>query len=131
MFEVDLAKGAHARSRLFTPSWKLAVVILLSYLALKNFEEIEGTLPALSGITALALTLVTKWRLHRRLWFWIAMSIFVIAHVPAVVFAVRWGNWVSVKGFGLLALLDWLAMIWIIGLIGRIKGEHVPSRHRL
>jgi chromate transport protein ChrA len=125
MLEVDLTKGAHAGSRLFTPPWKPAVVIMLFVLALKHFGEIDRALPVLSGITALALTFVTKWRLRRRAWFWIVMSIFVLAHVPAVVFAVRWERWVSVKGFGLVALLDWLVMIWILGLVGRERGEHV------
>jgi hypothetical protein len=128
MLEVDLTKGAHAGSRLFTPPWKPAVVIMLFALALKHFGGIDRALPVLSGITALALTFVTKWRLRRCAWFWIVMSIFVLAHVPAVVFAVSWERWVSVKGFGLVAVLDWLVMIWILGLVGRVREEHVIDR---
>jgi len=51
------------------------------------------------------------------------MSAFATAHVLAVEYAVRWENWVSVKGFVLLALLDWLVMITTIGLVGKAMGE--------
>jgi hypothetical protein len=127
MFRVDLEQGVRA-SRLFTPPWKPAVVIFLFVLALKHFEGIERALPVLSGTTALALTFVTRWKLRGRAWFWIVMSVFVIVHVPVVVFAARWEGWVSVKGFGLVAMLDWLVMIWILGLVGTAVGKG-PSPH--
>jgi hypothetical protein len=99
--------------------------------AFKHFGKDDLALPLWSGIAALLLTVATKWSLRRRAWFWIAMSVLVAAHVPAVVLAVQWRNWVSVKAYVLLVLFDWLVMIWILGLVGKIKGERPVGRRPL
>jgi hypothetical protein len=121
---VDLTKEPRDPSRPFAAQWKPAVVIALFVLALKQFGGHEPALPIWGSIAALALAFATKWKLRRRAWFWIVMAVFVVAHVLAVVFASSWENWVSVKGFVLLVVLDWLVMIWVLGLAGKAMGEH-------
>jgi hypothetical protein len=136
MLGVDLTKDSDAESRPFAAQWKPAVAIVLLVVAMKYFGGHELALPMWSGAAALVLTIATRWKLHRRTWFWGVMSVFIAAHVLAVMFAVRWQSWVSVKGFVLLAVLDWLVMMWVLNLVGKAMGKrltchrsHQPSKH--
>lgn len=131
MLGVDLTKDIRVTSRLFTPPWKPAAVIVGSGIFVLAFEHFGGNelaLPVWSSISALLLTVATKWRLRRRAWFWVTMSAFVATHVPVGVFAAQLGSWISVKGFVLLVVLDWLVMTWVLGLAGRIFGEKSTGR---
>lgn len=136
MLGVDLTKDSDSESRPFAAQWKPAVAMILLVLTMKCIGGHELALPMWSGAAALVLTIATKWRFHRRAWFWGVMSAFVAVHVLTVIFAVRWQSWVSVKGFVLLAVLDWLVMIWVLSLIGKAMGmrpmphrSHQPSKH--
>jgi hypothetical protein len=132
MFGVDLASDARASSRLLAANWQTTAIAVASGLVVWGFKHFglgELALPLWSSIAALALTIATKWSVRRRAWFWIAMSAFATAHVLAFEYAVRWESWVSVKGFVLLALLDWLVMITTIGLVGKAMGER-PIAHK-
>lgn len=129
MLGIDLTKDSDGEPRPFAAQWKPAVAIILLVLAMKYFGWHELPLPIWGGVAALVLTIATEWRLHHRAWFWSVMSVFVAAHVLALIFAARWENWVSVKGFVLLAVLDWLAMRWVLSLVGKAIGEH-PISHK-
>jgi hypothetical protein len=130
MLGVDLTEDVRSASRLFTPQWRPAIVIVgsgLFVLVFDRFGWTELAVPLWSGIAALLLTFATKWRLRRQTWFWVVMSVFLVLHVPVVMFSSSLKPWVSVKGFVLLALLDWLVMIWMLGLVGRMLGVKPAS----
>jgi hypothetical protein len=81
--------------------------------------RLDLALPILNRIGVLGFVLVLKWRLSRRVWFWITMTIVVALHV-LLILSISWTTkWVPASAFAGAASLDLIVILAILSVVGK------------
>ena len=77
----------------------------------------------------LGVTIAIKWKLRRRLWFWITMIVIVALHLLLILFIPWTTRWVPAIVIIPIGIADLYAMLWIILVVGKfMEGPKTTSR---
>ena len=118
MFQADLEQGRKGAVKPFAANWRGLVVVLPVaglYLGAEKLWPGERAMPALSCAVAMCGLLWMFWRRRKSEKFWIALAGMTVAQVPVALLEARLTGLKLGKGWLLLALLDWIAMVFVMG----------------
>jgi hypothetical protein len=121
----DVKSDIKAAKKIRLPWW--AVLCLLVFgmplpWLFDHFGRLNLMLPIWNSVAVLGLMFVLKWRLRRRAWFWITMTVIVALHVPLILF-VPWGTkWVPALAIAAIDSLDFCLILWILSFVGNLTG---------
>lgn len=114
-------------------SWRGGVCVFLATVGLGlffvKFGRFDLARPTFLSIAMVATAIALRWRLRRHVWFWITMVLLAASHIPLVLFVPWTTKWVPAIFTAPLGVLDLYAMLWVLSVAGRYKGEPIPA-HR-
>ena len=93
----DIKKDAKVAKKMRLPWWGVLLGIIGSTLSawlFEHFGRLDIALPTLISIGTLGFAVAIKWKLKRRVWFWITIIIIVALHVPLILFVPWTIKWV-------------------------------------
>jgi len=118
MRKTQLALDIKAAKKIRLHWWGLLCVMIgampLSWL-FDHFGRLDLVMPTLVSIAMLGFAIAVKWKLRRRAWFWITMTVIAALHILLILFVPWPTKWVpaavfaglgSVELYGVLAILD-------------------------
>lgn len=109
-----------AARKIWLPRWGVLCIIICTlpiYWLFDHFGRLNLALPTLICIGMLGLALTVKWKLRRRLWFWITMAVFAALHV-LLIFSVPWTiKWVPALAIAAIGSADLIAMVAILSVV--------------
>jgi hypothetical protein len=91
----------------------LPVVVLLY-----RYGQLALARPILYSAFMIVVAAALRWRLRRRVWFWITMGVITALHVPLVLYVPWTTKWVPAFMIVPIALADLYAMLAIIAVVG-------------
>lgn len=105
-------KGKGVRFGLMLGATVLPVLFLLNYLG-----RVELAYPVLASIIAIGFAIRGYWELRGRLWFWITISVFLVAHA-VLILRVPWrSGWVPAPVIMAFSIVDFAIILGVVGLI--------------
>jgi hypothetical protein len=114
-FKSDLA----AAKKIRLPWWVILCGIPISAAAAYMFDRwgrLDLFLPSFNSIGMLGFVINLKWRMRKRVWFWLAMAVIAAAHV-ALVLSVSWTTaWVSAVAIAGIDTIDVCAILTILAI---------------
>jgi hypothetical protein len=128
----DIKKDAKVAKKMRLPWWGVLLGIIGSTLSawlFEHFGRLDIALPTLISIGTLGFAVAIKWKLKRRVWFWITIIIIVALHVPLILFVPWTIKWVPAPLIVPFCIADLILMLMIISVIGRlIEGPKTTER---
>ena len=77
----------------------------------------------------LGFAIAVKWRLRRRAWFWITITILAALHVPLILFVPWTPKWVPAIAIAAIDSADLIAMLAILSVVGKlVEGPNTSER---
>jgi hypothetical protein len=127
----DIRKDSKAAKKVRLPWWGVLCGIIgstLSAWVFDHFGRLDLALPTLVSIAMLSFAIAIKWKLRRRMWFWLTMLALAALHVPLVLFVPWTTSWVPAPVTILFAIADLIAMLAILSVVGRfIEGSRTAE----
>jgi hypothetical protein len=128
----DVKSDIKAAKKMRLPWW--AVLCLLVFgmplpWLFDHYGKLNLMLPIWNSVAVFGFMFVLKWRLKRRAWFWITMTVVVALHVPLILF-VPWGTrWIPALAIAAIDSLDFCLILWILSFVGRlVEGPETAER---
>ena len=88
-----------------------------------HFGKLALARPTLFSVATIAITVAMRWKLRRRVWFWMTIVAFAALHV-ALILSVPWTDtWIPALAIAPVLIADSYAMLWAISLVARRMGE--------
>jgi len=119
----DVRREIKAAKKLRVPGPVVVCVIIASFLCAQLFEhfgKLDLVLPTLNSMVVLGFTLVLKQKLWRRAWFWVAMGLIAVLHVPLILFVPWTTKWTPALVIAAIDSLDFCLILWILAVIGKL-----------
>ena len=113
------------------PWWGVLCVMLGAlpvFWLFDHFGKSALARPTLYSVATLAITVAMRWKLRRRVWFWITMVAFAALHVALIVFVPWTTEWVPPLAIAPVLIADSYAMLWAISLVAKRMGEPRAAR---
>ncbi len=117
--------------RMRLPWWGVLCVMLGAlpvYLLFDHFGKSAFARPTLFSVATIAITNAMRWKLRRRVWFWMTMVAFAALHVPLILFVPWTTKWIPALAIAPVLIADSYAMLWAISLIGTLVGGSRTAR---
>ncbi len=128
----DIKNDAKAAKKMRLPWWGVLCGIIGSTLSawlFDHFGRFDLALPTLISIGTLGFAVALKWKLRRRVWFWITMTVIVALHVPLILFVPWTTKWVPAPVLVPFCIADLCAMLAILSVVGRyMEGPKTAER---
>jgi len=117
--EIQEAKKLHLswRARLFIFIIGTPTVFLFAI-----YGRLELAMPLMIIIGMHGLVIFFKWKLRRRAWFWIAMTVSAALHVPLILFVPWTTRWIPALAITGGATADFFLILWILLVVERLMG---------
>ena len=127
---VDISTPSRSRSPLKASWWiTIFAVEIVMCVLFWYFGIFEYALPVLYTCCAVGLSIAMNWVFHSKAWFWIALSIFAVVHIPLVIWLTRSiPSRSNIEGRGLagFALADAAIFTAAIRMPGWIRDVYAP-----
>lgn len=128
----DVKGDIKAAKKIRLPWWGVLCVIIGSlpaYWLFDHFGRLNIALPTLNGVGMLGFAIAVKWKLRRRVWFWITMAVIAALHVPLILF-VPWGTrWVPALAIAAIDSADLVVILAILAVVGKfMEGPRTSER---
>lgn len=122
----DIKSDIKAAKRVRLPGWVILCggfsCFSLGFL-FAHFGKLGLALPTFCSVGVLGFTIAVKWKLRRRVWFWVTMTVLGAFHV-LLVLSVPWTtNWVPGLFIAPILGVDFYAMLWILAVVGKLMQE--------
>jgi len=128
----DIKNDAKAAKKMRLPWWGVLCGIIGSTLSawlFDHFGRLDLALPTLISIGTLGFAVALKWKLRRRVWFWITMTAIVALHVPLILFVPWTTKWVPAPVLVPFCVADLCAMLAILSVVGKcMEGPKTAER---
>lgn len=128
--DIDLKNDIRAAKKIRLPGWLLICLVIgsaLSAALFDHFGRLDLELPVLNSIAVLGLLVALKWKLRRRAWFWITMSIIAALHVPLILLVPWTTKWVPALAIAAIDSVDFYVILAILSVLGNIiEGAKIP-----
>jgi hypothetical protein len=118
----DVKNDIKAAKKIRLPWWVLlclGVVSLPIYWLFDHFGRLNTALPTLNCAGMLGFAIAVKWKLRRRAWFWITMTVLAALHVPLILFVPWTTKWVPAIAIAAIDSGDLIAMLAILSVVGK------------
>ena len=109
--------------------WVLGGAALL-YFLFDHFGNAAIARPTLYSVAIIIITIAMRWKLKGRVWFWVTMAFLAALHVPLIVFIPWTDKWVPALVVIPIGIADSYAMLWVISVVAKYKGEPIISAGR-
>lgn len=122
----DLKKDIKRAKKIRLPWWALlclGIGVLPIYWLFDHFGKLELALPTLNCVGVFGFAIDVKWELRARVWFWITMAIIGALHVLLILFVPWTTNWVPAMTIAGIDSLDFVAILAILFVVGRLMEE--------
>ncbi len=121
----DIKTDLRVSRTLRLPPWGISggiIVCMPIAWLFDHFGKLNLALPTLFGVGMIAVAIAVKWKLRRRVWFWITMLVIVALHVALIV-SVPWTDR-RVPGLALVpfGIVDLFVMLAIISVAKQLIG---------
>jgi len=127
----DIKNDAKAAKKMRLPWWGVLCGIIASTLSAWLFDhlgKLDLALPTLISIGTLGFAIALKWKLRRRVWFWITITVIAAFHVPLILFVPWTTKWVPALVLVPFCIADLCAMLAILSIVGRlVEGPNAPE----
>ena len=113
----DIKNDAKAAKKMRLPWWGVLCGIIGSTLSawlFDHFGRLDLALPTLIIIGTLGFAVVIKWKLRRRVWFWITMTAIMALHVPLILLVPWTTKWVPAPVLVPFCVADLIVMLAIL-----------------
>lgn len=119
----DIKNDVKSAKNMRLPWWGVLCVIIgcvpICWL-LDSLGRLDLARPALCSLGMIGVAIAMKWKLRRRGWFWIAMTVIVALHV-LLILSVSWTTkWVPAMAIVPIGIADLYLMLAIVSLVGRL-----------
>jgi hypothetical protein len=122
----DLKRDLRAAREIHLPVWVLllaGVGAALIAILLDHYGKIVFALPVYNSLVVFSYLIALRWGLRMRIWFWVALTIFAILHVPLILL-IPWTNkWVPPFAIATLDTVDFCTILWLLSVLGRFMKE--------
>lgn len=117
-------------------SWRGGLFIALGtaflaflFLSVGRFELAR---PTMVSVAMVGLAITMRWKLRKRAWFWITMTILAALHLPLILFVPWTTRWIPAILIAPIGIADLYAMLWVISVVAKYRGDPIaPSgNHR-
>jgi len=108
------------------PWWGLLCVGIGAYLTSWLFDHLgrfDLVLPILNAFFVLGFAVAVKWKLRRRSWFWITMTILAVFHVPLILLVPWTTKWIPAIAIALIDSADLVLMLAILAIVGNFTRD--------
>ena len=126
----DIKSEIKAAKKIRVPGWVLLCLFIGTYLCASLFDKfgkLDLVLPIVNTISVLCFTLILHSKLWRQTWFWVAMTIIVMLHVPLILL-VPWGTkWVPALAIAGIDTMDICLILSIIVVLGKFMKAPATS----
>ncbi len=119
----DVKKEIKVAQKVWFPWWAVLLWMAFCLPVVWYFDHIgrlTAALPALNFLAVLGFLIALKWRLRRRVWFWIVISILAVLHGLFVWYVPWTTKWVPAIAMGLVDSVDFCIALWVLAFIGRL-----------
>ena len=116
--------------RVHLPWWgKLCVIFgtVLLGLLFVHFGRFDLARPSLMSAGMIATAIGLRWKMRRRVWFWMTMIASVALHLLLIVFVPWPTKWVPALLIAPIGIADVYAMLWVLSVVGRLMEEPKAS----
>jgi uncharacterized membrane protein YjgN (DUF898 family) len=116
-------------------SWRGVIGVMLGtavlafvFISLRRFDLAR---PAMVSIAMVGLAIVMRSELHKHVWFWIAMTLLAVLHLPLILFIPWTTKWIPAIFIAPIGIADLYAMLWVISVVRKSMGELTasPAKH--
>jgi hypothetical protein len=112
--------------------WRgLVAVMIGSFLVcllFDHFGRFDVARPSILAAGAISFTVVVKWNLNKRTWFWLTMALIVALHV-LVILSVPWTTkWVPAVVIAGFCTVDLVVMLAIVDAVETLLQRHEKQR---
>jgi hypothetical protein len=118
----DLKNDVTAARKMRLPWWGVLCIVIGAlpiYWLFDHFGRLNTALPTLNCVVMLGFAIAVKWKLRRRAWFWITMTILAALHVPLILFVPWTTKWVPAIAIAAIDSADLIAMLAILSVVGK------------
>jgi hypothetical protein len=127
----DIKSDIKAAKKIWLPWWGvlmwMTACVPIIWL-FDHFRRFDLALPALVSIGMLGLAIAAKWKLRRRVWFWITMSVLAALHVPLILFVPWTTKWVPAIAIAAIGSADLIVMLAILSVVGKfVERPNTPE----
>ncbi|HEV2422869.1 MAG TPA: hypothetical protein VGS59_14250 [Candidatus Acidoferrales bacterium] len=128
----DIKNDIKAAKRVRLPGWVMLCAgfgcFSLAFL-FARFGKLDLALPTFCSVGVLGFTIAVKWKLRRRVWFWVTMTVLGAVHV-LLILSIPWTtNWVPGLLIAPILGVDFYAMLWILAVVGKLmQGPKTTER---
>ena len=118
----DIKKDMKVAKKMWLPWWGVLCLIIgglpIAWL-FDHFGRSNLALPTLIGVGMLGLIAAIKWKLRRRAWFWITMTVIAALHILLILLVPWPTKWVPAAVFAGFSSVDLYGMLAIIDVVGK------------
>lgn len=117
------------------PLWAYPFVIVgsaLMYFVFDHFGKAAIARPTFYSVAIISITIAMRWKLRGHVWFWATMAVFGALHA-LLILLVPWADkWIPALVVIPVGIADSYAMLWIISIVAKSKGEPIvpAGKHR-
>jgi threonine/homoserine efflux transporter RhtA len=121
--------------QMLLPWWGVLCVVVgaaLAYSLFDHFGKAAIARPTLYSVAIIIITIAMRWKLRGHAWFWATMAVFGALHA-LLILLVPWADkWIPALVVIPVGIADSYAMLWIISLVAKSKGEPIvpAGKHR-
>jgi hypothetical protein len=128
----DIKKDMKVAKKMWLPWWGVLCLIIgglpIAWL-FDHFGRSNLALPTLIGVGMLGLIAAIKWKLRRRAWFWITMTVIVALHV-LLILSVPWTTkWVPAIAITPIGIADLYVMLAILSVVEHVVENPKPLKN--
>ncbi|MDE3106183.1 MAG: hypothetical protein KGK08_13510 [Acidobacteriota bacterium] len=130
MLLTSLKNDINAAKRIRLPWWILlpgVIVAAFSAALFDRFGKLYLVLPVLNSIAVLGFLVALKWKLRKRIWFWVTIIIVAALHVPLILFIPWTTKWVPALAIAAIDSADFCVILAILSVVEKFMGEPQAS----
>ena len=112
-----------AAQKLRLPWWGILCLLIIAMplpWLFDHFGRLNLMLPTWNCIAVLGFMVVLKWKLRRRMWFWITMTIVVALHVPLILFVPWTTKWFPAIAIAAIDSADLILILAILTIVQKL-----------
>ncbi|PYV17040.1 MAG: hypothetical protein DMG21_09645 [Acidobacteria bacterium] len=127
----DIRNDSKAAKKIRLPWWGVLCAIVgglpLVWL-LDHLGRLSLALPTLDSIGMIGFAIAIKWKLRRRMWFWLTMLAIGALHVPLILFIPWTTRWIPAPVIIPFAIADLIVVLAIVSVVGKlVEGPNAPE----